>query len=272
MHHLQRVELPGGKGDHKALYARHEDSGCTLLSFTWADQDRRFFISTCSSTSPGNPIQRRRWRQHDHPSTNNPPVLEDIAVIRQTECGELYYSGCGAIDEHNRHWQEHLNFEKKMQVMQWDKRANLSILGMMCVDAFKLCVGCQGSSKGGARAFFEDLATDLIDNEYDRRSLQRRREDAMEKEANLAGEDLPEVDTIHHLTCPTPTKRRKPNNPAHRQQGRCMICKKPSSHVCRACQADKPGSEDKQYWICNKPGKVCMSKHLCQVHPNLISK
>ena len=252
------------------MISRDEETACSLLSFTWADRDRRFFISTCSSTSNGNPIQRRRWRQHDHPSTNNPPVLEDI-VIRQTECGEVYYSGCGAIDEHNRHRQEYLNLEKKLLVMQWDKRANLSILGMMCVDAYKLCIGCQGSStKGGARAFFEDLATDLIDNEYDRRSLRRRREEAVEREASLTGEDLPTVDTIRHLTCPTPTKRRKPNNPAHRQQGRCMVCKKPSSHVCRACQSNKPSADDKQYWICNKAGKVCMSKHLSLCHTELI--
>jgi hypothetical protein len=93
----------------------------------------------------------------------------------------------------------------------------------------------------------------------------------MEHEANLAGEDLPTVDTIRHLTCPTPTKRRKPNNAAHRQQGRCMVCKKPSSHVCRACQANKPAADDKQYWICNKSGKVCISKHLALHHTNLIA-
>lgn len=272
MHYFQRVELPGGKGDHRALITHDDDSGCTLLAFVWADRDRRYFISTCSSTAPGNPIKRRRWRQQDPTNTNNPPVLQDIS-IRQTEAGELYYSGCGAIDEHNRHRQEHLNIEKKLQVMQWDKRANLSLFGMICVDAYKLKKGCQATiDNGGSRAFFEDLAVDLIDNEFDRRSLRRRREDAVALEASLTGEDLSSLDTTKHLTCPTPTKRRKPNNPAHRQQGRCMVCKKPSSHVCRACQADKPGPQEKQYWICNKAGKVCMSKHLCEAHTNLISK
>ena len=271
MHYFQRVELPGGKGDHKALICHDDAVGCTLLSFVWADRDRRYFISTCASAAPGNLIKRRRWRQLDPTSTNNPPVLQDI-VIRQTEAGEIYYSGCGAIDEHNRHRQEHLNIEKKLQVMQWDKRANLSLFGMMCVDAYKLKKGCQGdtSTNGGSRAFFEELASALIDNDYDRRSLRKRREAAIAIEAALTGEDLPDVDTTRHLTCPTPTKRRKPNNPAHRQQGRCMVCKKPSSHVCRACQTNKPGADDKQFWICNKAGKVCMSKHLSLNHTDLI--
>ncbi len=269
MHHLQRVELPGGKGDYKALLSRDEDSDCSLLAFVWADRDRRYFISTCSSTAAGAPIKRRRWRQQDPTSTNNPPVLQDI-TIKQTEAGELYYSGCGAIDEHNRHRQEHLNLEKKLAVMQWDKRANLSLFGMVCVDAFKLYNGCRGST-GGARAFFEELATGLIENEFDQRVLRKRRTEAAQQEANLVGEDMPELDTIRHLTAPTPTKKRKPNHPQHRQQGRCMVCKKLSSHVCRACQANKPGADDKQFWICNRPGKICMSTHLCTQHTDLIA-
>jgi hypothetical protein len=270
MHYFQRLELPGGKGDSKALLSYDDSSGCTLLGFVWVDRDRRYFISTCSSTAAGTVIKRRRWRQEQPTSTNEPPVLQDIS-IRQTEAGEIYYSGCSAIDEHNRHRQEHLNLEKKLQVMQWDRRANLSLFGMMCVDAYKLKSGCQGQDRDGTRAFFEDLATSLIDNKYDQRILRRRREEAMEREATLAGEDMPQLDTIRHLTCPTPTKRRKPNNPAHRQQGRCMVCKKPSSHVCRACQANKPAPDDKQYWICNKQGKVCMSKHLALHHTHLIA-
>jgi Transposase IS4 len=170
MHYLQRVKLPGGKGEHRALLSHDDASGCTLLGFVWVDRERRYFISTCSSTAPGHVIKRRCWRQEDPTATNNPPVLQEIN-IRQTEAGEVYYSGCSAIDEHNRHRQEHLNLEKKLQVMQWDKRANLSLLGMMCVDAYKLKIGCQGASKDGARAFFEDLATCLINNKYDQRAL-----------------------------------------------------------------------------------------------------
>lgn len=271
MHFLQRVVLPGGKGDHKALLSKHPETGMSLLAFVWADRDRRYFISTCSSAGPGKIIKRRRWRQRD-PTPNAEPVLE-MVHIAQTEAGQIYYEGCGAIDEHNRHRQEHLNLEKKVKTMTWSNRANHTILGMIIVDAFDLAKGCQGITNhlGGSRMFFEDLLTALIDNDMDRRTLRRRREEAVRQEASLCREDMPELDTSRHLTAPTPTKKRKANNPNHRQQGRCMVCGKPTSHVCRTCQCFKNSSKDKQYWICNKAGKVCMGKHLLEMHTECIA-
>jgi Transposase IS4 len=65
MNYLQRVLLPGGKGDHHGLLAKDPTTGLSLLAFVWADRDRRFFISTCLSTAPGTIIRRRRWRQRD---------------------------------------------------------------------------------------------------------------------------------------------------------------------------------------------------------------
>ena len=269
MHYFQRVVLPAGKGDHKALLSTDEESGVTLLAFVWADRDRRYFVSTCSSAAPGAPIKRKRWRQRDQ-TPNAAPVLEDISIA-QTEAGQLYYSGCGAIDVHNRIRQEYLDIEKKLKTMKWDNRANNTVFAMCCVDAFKLRNGCQPPDCTGARGFIEDLAVDLIDNTYDQRILRRRREEAMAQEANLTGEAMPVLDTAKQLTAPTPTKKRKTKNANHRQQGRCMVCKKQTSHVCRACQLRKQSTSDKQFWICNKPGKVCMGKHIVACHTDCIA-
>ena len=271
MHFLQRVQLPNGKGDHKALLAKDQETGTFLMAFVWADRDRRYFISTCSSSAAGSVIRRRRWRQRDL-TPNADAELENIR-IPQTQAGETFYDGCQAIDKHNRVRQEQLNLEKKVQTMSWSNRANHSLLGMCFVDAFHLAKGCQGSIHhlGGARAFFEGLLTDLIENDFDRRTLRKRREEAVAREAALSGEIMPELDTSRHLTCPTPTKKRKSNNPNHRMQGCCMICKKPTVHVCRTCQCFKNSSNDKQFWICNKEGKICMGKHLLEHHTECIA-
>ena len=270
MHYFQRVLLPNGKGDCKALLSTDSDSGTTLLAYVWADRDRRYFISTCSSTLPGRKIQRKRWRQRD-PTPNAEPVQEDI-LIDQPEAGELYYAACSKIDEHNRIRQEYIDLEKKLRTMKWNTRANQSIFSMIVVDCFKLRSGCQGVRPGGARGFVEDLATALIDNDLDKRTLRKRREEAVANEAALTGEAMPELDTTRHLTAPTPTKKRKTKNPNHRAQGRCMVCKTTlTSHVCRACQCFKTSRDDKQYWICNKPGKVCMGKHLLEMHTECIA-
>ena len=271
MHFLQRVLLPGGKGDHKALLSKDKETGTFMMAMVWADRDRRYFISTCSSSSPGTMILRHRWRQRDLTPNAN-PVKEQVR-IPQTQAGELFYSGCQAIDKHNRVRQEQLNLEKKVQTMSWSNRANHSLLGMCFVDAYNLSKGCQGKINHltGARGFFQDLLVDLIDNDFDRRTLRKRREQSIAHEAALTGEGIPELDTSRHLTAPTPTKKRKTTNPKHRAQGRCMVCKTLTSHVCRACQCFKTSTKDKQFWICNKPGKVCMGKHLLEAHTDCIS-
>ena len=145
----------------------------------------------------------------------------------------------------------------------------------MCfVDSYSLAKGCQGrlNHLGGARAHIEDLLTDLINNDYDKRTLRRRREKVVAKEAAMTGEPLPELDMTKHLTAPTPTKKQKASNVNHRAQGRCMVCKSSlTSHVCRACQCFKSSGNEKQYWICKKPGKVCMGKHLLDAHTECIA-
>jgi Transposase IS4 len=109
MHYLQRCVLPGGKGDHKALLSKDEESGCSLLAMVWADRDRWYFIFTCLSTAPGRTISRRRWQQVDTTPNADPELC--LVQIKQTECGEVYYQGCGMIDQHNCHWQDGLDLE-----------------------------------------------------------------------------------------------------------------------------------------------------------------
>ena len=60
MHYLQRVHLPGGKGDHKVLLAKDNEMGMFLMAFVWTDRDRRYFISTCCSLAEGSVITRGR--------------------------------------------------------------------------------------------------------------------------------------------------------------------------------------------------------------------
>ena len=40
MHHLQRVVLPKGKGDCRALLSTDEESGTTLLAYVCVEEDR----------------------------------------------------------------------------------------------------------------------------------------------------------------------------------------------------------------------------------------
>ena len=48
-------------------------------------------------------------------------------TIPQPKATEVYYRTCGVIDQHNRHHQDNLKTEKKLETKKWDMRVNLTI-------------------------------------------------------------------------------------------------------------------------------------------------
>ena len=149
----------------------------------------------------------------------------------------------------------------------------MSIFGMCVVDAYLLSVGCQGASSPYSTGadFWVALAEGLIDNEYEKRALRKRNERAGIATDSKKRAD-PALDASNHLISPTPTKRRKKNNPNHREQGRCMSCTKSTTYVCRLCQSFQPDPKKKQYWICDKEGKQCMGMHIRAEHPDKLAR
>jgi len=270
MHYLGHVELSGGKGDMKGVLHTDPESGTKLLSFVWSDRDRRYFISSASSMSPGTPILRERWRQVD--STPNAAPVKVTITHAQPKAAEIYYSCCGKIDQHNRNRQAELKIETKLKTQKWDRRVNLSLFATMVVDSYHLMTGIS-PGRFCQRFYYEKLAEQLIDNVFERRALRKRqdREEASDHGRIRKGPKIA-VPSSQQLTAPTPTKKMKKAKPTHREQGRCMFCSKPTSAVCRECQLAFPRANDTQYWICDKPGKVCLGYHILDKHPDKILK
>ena len=171
MQYLGSVELHGGKGSRKGLTTTDEATGTQLLSFVWVERDRHYFISTASSLEEGAVIARQRWTQVDR-SENAEAELID-RHIPQPKAAETYYKGASKIDQHIRHRQDSLNIEKKLQTNDWSKRVNQTIVSMCIVDAYLLTRGCGTTPLTGQAYFLEKLAEELIDNDYDVRTLCR---------------------------------------------------------------------------------------------------
>ena len=128
-----------------------------MAAIMWVDRDRRFFISTASSTAPSDIHTRTRWRQ-----TNEGAQIIDVPFT-QPKAVELYYSVCSKIDEHNRRRQDDLNIEKKLQTKSWAFRVNSTLLSMIVVDSWLVYDGCLGTVTHLAqKEFYEALATELI--------------------------------------------------------------------------------------------------------------
>ena len=133
MSYLSNLELVQ-RGDYKGLVARGTDGQPTMLSFVWMDRDRRYFVASASSLDSGVPYSRNRWRQVSLELDALPENVE--LTIPQPKAAEVYYRTCGVIDQHNRHRQDNLKTEKKLETKKWDMRVNLTIFSMIVVDTW----------------------------------------------------------------------------------------------------------------------------------------
>ena len=98
-----------------------------------------------------------------------PPERVEL-TIQQPKVTEIYYSTCGKINQHNRRRADTLMIDKKIETKQWDKRINLSILGMIFVDSFlvyKQLIDVNANEGD----FYALLAEEMIDNNYDSMNL-----------------------------------------------------------------------------------------------------
>ena len=140
------IELDEGRGQRVGVVLT-SNGAPTMMAYVWMDRDRRYFISTASSLQDRKDYSRILWRQPDLPEedfveVNNAEAERQELTVSQPKCSEIYYNNCAAIDQHNRHRQDTLKAERKMQTKSWDKRVNSSTFGMYCVDAWLMYHGC----------------------------------------------------------------------------------------------------------------------------------
>ena len=131
MSYLSNFELVQ-RGDYKGLVARGTDGQPTMLSFVWMDQDHCYFVASVSLLDSGIPYSWNRWCQVSLEFDALPENVE--LTIPQPKATEVYYRTCGVIDQHNRHCQDNLKTEKKLETKKWDMRVNLTISSMIVVD------------------------------------------------------------------------------------------------------------------------------------------
>jgi hypothetical protein len=116
--------------------------------------------------------------------------------------------------------------------------------------------------------FYEYLAEELIDNEYDSTVTRRRQSQGVAaRSPDAVGRDgLPKSGIGVYLT-PTKKKRKSRNGTPTNQlaQSRCKICLVKTSHVCNGCLEMDP--DEKYVFICHsRSGRDCFAKHKALDH------
>ncbi len=210
MSYLGSLPLPGGKGSRKGLVSTDEQTGCQLMSFVWVDSDRRYFISSDLSLCVGTPAARNRWTQRDKTYNAEPENVDKRVPMPMA--AETYYKGCAKIDQHNRRRQDDLQLERKVNTNDWLKRVNMSIFGMVVVDAFNLCRECTGGHfpYSDQKWFYEKLAQERIENNNDFISLQ-----SSKCPGEVSTKDRPKssIDARQYMTSHTPSTKMRVKNP-----------------------------------------------------------
>ena len=100
-----------------------------MMAYAWMERDRRY----------GCPYSRVRWRQqeldYEHfDKVNNEEEVREELVVAQPKYSEINYDTCAGIDNHNRHRQDTLGIERKIETKIWDRCVTTSLCGMYVVD------------------------------------------------------------------------------------------------------------------------------------------
>ena len=260
MRYLTGLELEN-RGDQRGLVTETEEGQPELLAFVWMDRDRRYFISTASSLEQGNAAIRTRWRQVEDVATNEEPERLEL-IIPQPKVAEVYYETCAGVDQHNRSRQDNLKFERKLETKNWSVRVNLSILGIIIVDARKVYKGTLGENTEDEQDFYENLAEEMIDNDYERVYTRRSRGTTTTEATRVTN-----VVSAHLTPTQQRRKKRMPDGSfvetSYRQQMRCKVCGKKTIYLCSQCQSEN----ETHLFLCDtKKGDTCFAQHVAEYH------
>ena len=254
---LGNVTLPK-RGSRSVLASISDETGETeLVAIAWVDRNRRFFVATTCGLGEGETIQRKRLRQLD--KSGRAPPDKVIIEVDQPKAIERYYEGAGTIDRHNRIRADELRLDRNLATKHWDKRFNLGVLGIICVDAYLFFQQVVGADKRTASCleFFGRLADELIDNQVDCR---RTRASAVSQDA---------ATTVTPMVRKTLRKKGKGKEKGTKcRQGRCghKGCSKQTVYVCSEC-THPTDPDQKQFWFCKTvEGSKCFAKHVHDKH------
>jgi len=193
------------------------------MALMWVDRERWFFISSTSTSIPGKPYDRMRWRQMEE---NAERV---VLSFKLPQVAQANYECCAQIDKHNSCRQSDLSLDHKLATHDWSMRVNLSLLVVCIVDSWLLCSGARGATAIlTQKQFYEDLAAQLIGNMFDTVGVRARATSAAEPVGDVGAP--PRYGVGIHVT---PTRKRRTGASAadgeHRAQRTCRVCKRHKS-------------------------------------------
>jgi len=121
-------------------------------------------LTRASDVEEGEDVFRKRLRQLD--KSGRAPLDKVIIKVAQPKAIATYYKGAGTIDRHIRIRADELQMDRNLATRHWDKRFNLGVLGIICIDAFLFFQQMfhADNKKTSCLEFFCKLADEIINN------------------------------------------------------------------------------------------------------------
>lgn len=156
------LSVPRSSAQHRSFLLLTADGVTDLMAVLWVACERQCFIFSASTTLPGDPCERVRWRQVE-------TEAERMAFfVPFPQVAEVEYNCFSIIDRHNRCRQDDFQFEHKLATHDWSLTVNLFILGISVADSWLLCSGALGVAAALTQEqAYQDLGAQLIDNTFD---------------------------------------------------------------------------------------------------------
>ncbi|KAL5506054.1 hypothetical protein EMCRGX_G007620 [Ephydatia muelleri] len=122
-------------GDDITLTSNVE--GHNIMAHAWGDKVRKCFVSTHSTTLPGKPSNKRRWREMlDEDEVGQTEVYNK--TVKRKKVVESYFDAASIIDINNHMRQGGLALETAWRTQSWASLVVATVLGIVETDAYLL--------------------------------------------------------------------------------------------------------------------------------------
>jgi hypothetical protein len=199
--------------------------GSRILALRWSDKVDKFFISSCGTTLPSEPLKRKRFRDSDT-SSKPEPYWKYTPIVKVIE---EYWSIAPMIDQHNRYRQGTLRLERVWKTHKWYHRVYATIFGMVFTDAYFAYVYEHPDDAPDFLTFLHDVCLELC---LTWRGIYHKKH------------DLRKLSDLEYYA-----KRKKEDKKKSRAQLTCRHCGRTASWYCRPCSAKSPSKPTEIYAV-----------------------
>ncbi len=259
------------RGDSCSLVANVDTFD--FIAHAWNDKKAKHFITSCSTSLPGTPVIKRRWKILDDEVDEKEDTQRSVRehrTLHRTKIVEDYYNCAKTIDVHNHFRQGGLGLEQ-FRKSSWVWRIFFTILGIVETDCFLAYRYIVRDFVMSHSDFTTSLALELINNRIDERVLRNRPAPSSSSSSSssslLVKHSLAQIQ--HHPYYKTKVQQKKNSDPSSNKQiqmrRRCVVCHKLCSYYCISCteEASNDGTSIHFISVCNfASNKECMQQHI----------